>query len=104
LIVKTTLQVRKRKVKAPEPPALDVNPLGAACDKMKFEHMILGAAEACEKIEAHKAHREAEREAEKLKMDRLLRDVATACDSLDRGRAGNDLIHNVFLSVMNNPL
>jgi hypothetical protein len=107
------LQVRKRKGKTPEPPALDVNPLGAACAKMKVEQMIRGAAEACEKLEAEKARmQEADKlaalqaEAEKLRMDKLMSDVADACVTLEKAKARpvDDLIQNIFHSVMNSPV
>lgn len=96
---------------------MDVNPLGAACEKMKVERAIKGAVEACEKLAADEARRqeaeqlvadEARRQeaAEKLRMDKLLSDVAAACDSLEKARARpvDDLIHNIFHSVMNSPM
>jgi hypothetical protein len=107
------LQVRKRKVKTPDPPALAINPLGAACEKMKVEQMIRGATEACEKLAVEKARQEEadkiarrQESAEKARMDKLLSDVADACDTLDKAKARpvDDLIQNVFQSVMNSPM
>jgi hypothetical protein len=102
-----SLQVRKRKAKTPEPAALDVNPLAAACERMKVEQMIRGATEACEKLEEEKLRmqEDARRQeaAEKQRMDKLLSDVAAACDTLNKANArpDNDMIQNIFHNVMN---
>jgi 16S rRNA U516 pseudouridylate synthase RsuA-like enzyme len=107
------LQVRKRKVKTPEPTPLDVNPLGAACERMRVDQMIRGATEACEKLAEEKARQqeadtEARRQeyAEKYRIAMLMKDVAVACDSLNKAKSRpvDDLIQNVFHSVMTSPM
>lgn len=84
---------------------MDVNPLGAACDRMRTEQLIRGATEVCEKLETEKRFKEAEAAAEKRRMDDLMRDVAMACDTLNKAQraqtAQPDVIQGIFLNVMN---
>ena len=79
--------------------------------------MIRGAAEACAKLaalsaaskEADRASKVAEKafkDADKARMDKLLIDVAAACDSLchAKSRPDSDVVQDVFQSVMNSPM